>query len=37
MGFVGEHLKKSRLKKKIDLKTVAKELNIQLNLLKNLW
>ena len=33
MEFVGEHLKKSRLKKKIDLKTVAEELNIQLDLL----
>jgi cytoskeletal protein RodZ len=34
MEFVGEHLKKSRLKKKIDLKSVAEELNIQSNLLK---
>ena len=33
MEFVGEHLKKSRLKKKIDLKTVAEELNIQLDCL----
>ena len=33
MEFVGEHLKKSRLKKKIDLETVAEELNIQLDLL----
>ncbi len=33
MEFVGKHLKKSRLKKNIDLKSVAKELNIQSNLL----
>ena len=33
MEFVGEHLKKSRLQKKIDLKTIAKDLNIQLDLL----
>ena len=36
MEFVGEHLKKSRLKKKIDLKFVAEELNIQSNLLKRI-
>ena len=36
MEFVGEHLKKSRLKKKIDLKSVAKELNIQSDLLKRI-
>ena len=36
MEFVGEHLKKSRLKKKIDLKSVSEELNIQLDLLKNI-
>ena len=36
MEFVGEHLKKSRLKKKIDLKFVAEELNIQLDLLKRI-
>ena len=36
MEFVGEHLKKSRLKKKIDLKSVAEELNIQLDLLKSI-
>ena len=36
MEFVGEHLKKSRLKKKINLKTVAEELNIQLDLLKRI-
>ena len=29
MEFTGERLKKSRLKKKIDLKTIAKDLNIQ--------
>jgi cytoskeletal protein RodZ len=34
MEFVGEHLKKSRLKKKIDLKSVAEELNIQSNLIE---
>ena len=33
MEFVGEQLKKSRLKKKIDLETIAKDLNIQLELL----
>ena len=36
MEFVGEHLKKSRLKKKIDLKSVAEELHIQLDLLKRI-
>ena len=36
MEFVGEHLKKSRLKKKIDLKTVAEELNIQIDLLTSI-
>ena len=36
MEFVGEHLKKSRLKKKINLKFVAEELNIQSNLLKKI-
>ena len=36
MEFIGEHLKKSRLKKKIDLKTVAKELNIPLDLLTSI-
>ena len=36
MEFVGEHLKKSRLKKKIDLKFVAEELNIQSTLLKRI-
>ena len=36
MEFVGEHLKKSRLKKKINLKFVAEELNIQSNLLKSI-
>ena len=36
MEFVGEHFKKSRLKKKINLKTVAEELNIQSNLLKRI-
>ena len=40
MEFVGEHLKKSRLKNKIDLRSVAEELNIQVSVLKrieNLW
>ena len=32
MEFVGKHLKKSRLKKNIDIKSVAKELNINQNL-----
>ena len=36
MEFVGEHLKKSRLKKKIHLKTVAEKLNIQLSFLKKI-
>jgi len=36
MEFVGEHLKKSRLKKKLDQKTVAQELNIQLDLFKRI-
>ena len=36
MEFVGEHLKKTRLKKKIDLQSVAEELNIQLNILKKI-
>ncbi len=36
MEFVGEYLKKTRLKKKIDIKFAAKELNIQLNLLKRI-
>ena len=36
MGFVGEHLKKSRLKKKIDLKSVAEELNVQSDLLQRI-
>ena len=36
MEFVGEYLKKSRLKKNIHLKTVAAELNIQLNLIKKI-
>ena len=36
MEFVGEHLKKSRLKKNTDLKSVAEELNIQPNLLKRI-
>jgi len=36
MDFVGRHLKKSRLKKNLDLKSVAEELNIQLNVLKNI-
>ena len=36
MEFVGEHLKKSRLKKKIDLETIAKDLNIQLDLLRSI-
>ncbi len=35
MGFVGENLKKSRLKKKIDLKSVSKELNIPFAVLKS--
>lgn len=33
MVFVGEYLKNSRLQKKIDLKTIAKELNITISLL----
>ncbi len=36
MKFVGELLKKSRLNKKIDLKIVAKDLNIRLDLLKRI-
>jgi len=36
MEFVGEHFKKSRLKKKINLKTVAEELNIQSDLLERI-
>ncbi len=36
MGFVGEHLKKSRLEKKIHLKTVAEELNIQSTIIKRI-
>ena len=36
MEFVGEQLKKSRLKKKIDLKSVAKELNIPSDLLERI-
>ena len=36
MRFVGEYLKKSRLKKKIDLKFVAEELNVQSGLLKRI-
>ncbi len=36
MEFVGEHLKKSRLNKKISLKTVVKDLHINLDLLKRI-
>ena len=36
MEFVGEHLKKIRLKKNINLKSVAEELNIQLYLLERI-
>lgn len=36
MEFVGEHLKKSRLKNKIDLRSVAEELNIQVSVLKRI-
>ena len=36
MEFVGEHLKKSRLNKKIDLKTVVTDLNINSDLLKRI-
>ena len=36
MEFVGEHLKKSRLNKKISLKIVVKDLHINLDLLKRI-
>ena len=36
MAFIGELLKKSRITKKIDIKTVAKDLNISFDVLNNI-